>query len=118
MTVSFYGSNISPTDVQEVIYRIEKLSKNINSFFIETIEDDEGEKILKIMLEKNEDISETIDEKKIKNEFFEVLTNINQDFKKAFSMLDSSEKTKLIFCDYNTDHFAKNDIRIKAKYIN
>ena len=118
MTVSFYGSNISPTDVQEVIYRIEKLSKNINSFFIETIEDDEGEKILKIMLEKNEDISETLDEKKIKNEFFEVLTNINQDFKKAYSMLDDSEKTKLIFCDYNTDHFAKNDIRIKAKYIN
>jgi len=33
-------------------------------------------------------------------------------------MLDDSEKTKLIFCDYNTDHFAKNDIRIKAKYIN
>ena len=118
MTVSFYGSNISPTDVQEVIYRLEKLSKNINSFFIETIEDDEGEKILKIMLEKNEDVSETIDEKKIKNEFFEVLTNINQDFKKAFSMLDDSEKTKLIFCDFNTDHFAKNDIRIKAKYIN
>ena len=59
-------------------------------------------KILKIMLEKNEDISETIDEKTIKNEFFEVLTNINQDFKKAYSMLDNSEKTKLIFCDYNT----------------
>ena len=44
MTVSFMDLILALTDVQEVIYRLEKLSKNINSFFIETIEDDEGER--------------------------------------------------------------------------
>jgi len=44
MTASFFGFNINPTDVQEVIYSIPRLSEISNSFAIKTNENKDGDK--------------------------------------------------------------------------
>jgi len=118
MTVSFFGSNISPTDVQEALYSFPKLSEIANSFSIKTNEDKDGNKELIIAIEllKNKTAKE-VDLDGFKFDFFNMLGEINQDFKKANEMANDQGKTKLLFLKYNTGVFAKNDIRIKAKYL-
>ena len=118
MTVSFYGSNISPNDVQESIFKVDKLAKIVNSYYINVDENSDGDKQLIIYLELVKNMSISIDTDNLSILFFDALAETNQDFKKSREMIKDSSKTTLIFCEFNADHFSKNDIKIKARYIN
>ncbi len=119
MTVSFFGSNIGPTDIQEVIYSLPELSKIVNSYNLAVNEDNEGNKKLVISLEVQKGNShQHLDHNKIQNDFFENLAKINQDFREARKMLPDSSLTVISFADFGSGSFKENDIRIKAKYIN
>ena len=119
MTVSFFGANISPTDVNEVIYSLPELSKIVNSYNLSIDEDNEGAKklIVSIEVQKGETI-ELLDLEKTQVSFFENLSKINQDFREARKMIPNSSLTVLCFEDFGSGAFKENDIRIKAKYIN
>jgi len=119
MTVSFFGANISPTDVNEVIYSLPELSKIVNSYNLSIDEDNEGAKklIVSIEVQKGETI-ELLDLEKTQVSFFENLSKINQDFREARKMIPNSSHTVLCFEDFGSGAFKENDIRIKAKYIN
>tara|TARA_B100001250_G_scaffold114092_1_gene96554 strand:+ start:9911 stop:11317 length:1407 start_codon:yes stop_codon:yes gene_type:complete len=119
MTVSFFGSNINPTDVQEAIYQLPELSKITNSFAIKVTEDSTGNKELIISIELAENMpSKIININDFKAKLFANLENVNSDFKKGNEMANNENATKLLFYEYNTGSFAENDIRIKAKYFN
>ena len=119
MTVSFFGSNISPTDIQEVIYSLPELSKIVNSYNLTLNEDKEGNKKLIISLEVQKGkTTEFLDFDKIQSIFFDNLSKINQDFREARKMLPNNSLTTICFEDFGSGSFKQNDIRIKAKYIN
>ena len=119
MTVSFFGSNIGPTDIQEVIYSLPELSKVVNSYNLAVNEDNEGNKKLVISLEVQKGNShQQLNFNKIQNDFFENLAKINQDFREARKMLPDNSLTTICFEDFGSGSFKENDIRIKAKYIN
>jgi phenylacetate-CoA ligase len=119
MTVSFFGSNIGPTDIQEVIYSLPELSKVVNSYNLAVNEDNEGNKKLVISLEVQKGNShQQLNFNKIQNDFFENLAKINQDFREARKMLPDNNLTTICFEDFGSGSFKENDIRIKAKYIN
>ena len=119
MTVSFFGANISPTDVNEVIYSLPELSKIVNSYNLSIDEDKEGTKKLIISLEVQKGkTTELLDLEKTQATFFENLSKINQDFREVRKMLPNSSLTVLCFEDFGSGSFKENDIRIKAKYIN
>lgn len=118
MTVSFYGANISPVDIQEVIYSLPQLVDNIHSFHIQTIEDEQGNKGLVIALETNErkgTLGTNVQE--LQQAFFNNLANINQDFREARKMLSSVNQTQIVFYAFGKGPFRDADIRIKAKYV-
>ena len=119
MTVSFFGANISPADVNEVIYSLPELSKIVNSYNLSIDEDKEGTKklIISIEVQKGE-TTELLDLEKTQATFFENLSKINQDFREVRKMLPNSSLTVLCFEDFGSGSFKENDIRIKAKYIN
>ena len=118
MTVSFFGANISPTDINEVIYSLPELSKIINSYNLSIDEDNEGAKKLIVSLEVQEgETTELLDLEKTQVAFFENLSTINQDFREARKMIPNSSLTVLCFEDFGSGSFKENDIRIKAKYI-
>ena len=119
MTVSFFGANISPADVNEVIYSLPELSKIVNSYNLSIDEDKEGTKklIISIEVQKGE-TTELLDLEKTQATFFENLSKINQDFREVRKMLPNSSFTVLSFEDFGSGSFKENDIRIKAKYIN
>ena len=119
MTVSFFGANISPTDVNEVIYSLPELSEIVNSYNLSVNEDKEGNKKLIISLEVQKgETNELIDLEKTQATFFENLSKINQDFREVRKMLPNSSLTVLCFEDFGSGSFKENDIRIKSKYIN
>ncbi len=118
MTVSFFGANISPTDVQETLYNLPELISQINSFALSANENINGEKELIISLEMQK--SKTYDFSNLaKHEsvFFERLANANQDFREAKKMLKNGNQTKLLVYNFNTGPFKNSEARIKAKYI-
>lgn len=119
MTVSFFGSNIGPTDVQEVIYSLPEFSNIVNSYCIDTQEDEEGNKNLIVSLELMKDKKTTdIALEEYHTKFFKRLQKINQDFREATKMIDLKKQTEIRFYDKDAGPFNCNDIRIKLKYIN
>jgi len=117
MTVSFYGSNISPNDIQDSLYKISKLAEIVNSYFLDVAEDIDGNKHLKIYFELINNITTDLKAEDFHKIFFDVLAETNQDFKKSKEMINDDSKMELIFCKFNTNFFEENDIKIKAKYI-
>jgi len=118
MTVSFFGANISPVDIQESMFEMNTLVEKCNTFQIRTSEDDAGDKTLEILLEaKQGNTWEGEDADSIKKDLIARLVTINQDFRAAYAMA-GSERIKLILCSHNEGDFVNNDIRIKARYLN
>lgn len=114
-TVSFFGANISPNDIQEVIYQMPALASLVHSFFIQVEEDQTGGKQLSIWLEKNENASE-IEAGFMKQEFYNRLAYVNQDFREAIKMVPANQQPVLRFESFQQGFFKNADIRIKLKY--
>jgi phenylacetate-CoA ligase len=114
-TVSYFGANISPNDIQEVIYKIPELASYINSFFIKIDENEHGDKQLNILLELNENKNFN-PHNNFQSDFFEQLKLVNQDFREAIKMVTSNYFPKVLFVKYKTDVFENADIRIKLRY--
>jgi phenylacetate-CoA ligase len=118
MTVSFFGSNISPNDIQEVIFMMPELAGYINSFCLETTEDSSSDKQLVVSVELLENsMPDTFGEiPYLTNEFFMNLAKINQDFNAACAMAPYNKPVLRLY-KYGAGPFENEDVRIKAKYI-
>lgn len=119
MTVSFFGANISPVDINEAIFVMPDLASMVGSFYISVPEDELGNKKLIIHLELQKGIfADVANHNKIEKEFFTRLAIINQDFREAIRLVSQEGQATVSFYPYMKGPFANNDNRIKAKYIN
>lgn len=119
MTVSFFGANISPTDVQEAMYQLDYLVSTVNSFCLNVSEDFEGNKKLTVFFELNGGKeTKNLISKQVHLEFFNQLAKVNQDFKEAKRMLNSPDQLQIQFEEFSQGIFKNSDIRIKSRYIN
>src|SRR5436190_158335 len=121
MTVSFFGANISPVDINEVIFLMPQLAAEVSSYCISAPEDESGNKNLIIHLELQKGLSkETAAHAKIEKEFFSYLATVNQDFREALRMTGKEQENRTIVSFYSCMQgpFANKDNRIKTKYIN
>lgn len=118
MAVSFFGSNISPEDVQEVLYNMPEISSIVNSYSLTVNESEDGDKELLISFELQKNVSHVgIDMPNTTTQFYDLLASINQDFRKGREMATNPDRMKINFEEFGKGHFANNDIRIKAKYL-
>lgn len=118
MTVSFFGANISPVDIQETICKIPKLMEEVNSFSLQINEDTQGNKQLVVALEMQQKSNvQLINKEQVQKVFFDELANINQDFREAKEMLNNPSLLQINFYAFAQGPFIDADIRIKAKYI-
>ena len=115
-TVSFFGSNISPNDIQEVIFKMPQITDKVSSFCLAINEDNEANKQLDIHLESTTEKLNFICEKSQKD-FLKILSKVNQDFREALRMLPIQQQPKLVLHKFGEGPFSENDIRIKTKYI-
>ena len=118
MTVSFFGANISPTDIQEALYNLPSLVIVINSFCLNVIEDKDENLQLVVSFEMQKDKSQSaINLKETQTDFFEQLAKTNQDFREAKRMVANDDRTVIRLYEFGQGPFADFDCRIKAKYI-
>lgn len=116
-TVSFFGANIGPTDIQETIYNSDVFSSLVNSFCISTNEDETGEKQLAIALELQPGLElDTIDIETLQPLFYDQLAMTNQDFREARRMANKQNQCILQFHSFQQGPFLDRDMRIKANY--
>ena len=118
MTVSFFGANITPNDIQETLFSLPSLAAIIHSFCMWTEESETGDKQLIICFELQQKADEAaiqIDE--LQTQFFYQLSTINQDFREAKRMLPGGAQTVIRLYSFATGPFENSDARIKAKYI-
>lgn len=115
-TVSFFGSNISPNDIQEVIFKLPQITSKVSSFCLSIYEDKEENKQLDIHLESTTS-NLTFKPENFLKHFLQVLSKINPDFCEALRILPMHQQPKLRLHKFGEGPFSNNDIRIKTKYI-
>ena len=119
LTVSFFGSNISPTDIQETIFSKPDFSEVIHSFQIKMNESKDGDKHLCICLEKKVGVNDLpLNVQEFTGAFFDQLATINQDFKEAKRMISNPSQLSIELFSFGTGPFETRDMRIKADYFN
>ena len=117
LSVPFYGAKIFPHDVEEIVTAHPKLAGRINSFQLQSIEDDQLRKLLRIHLEKSKiqrgplptgaDLDDLI---------FDELCRVNQDFREVTKMFARSD-VQVVVHEFETGSFSQRDIRVKNKYV-
>jgi len=115
-TVSFFGSNISPNDIQEVLFKMPEITGKVNSFCLSIYEDKQANKQLDIHLESTTG-KLTFKTDKFRKDFLQILAKVNQDFREALRMLPIHQQPKLQLHKFGEGPFQGGDIRIKTQYI-
>ncbi|MEM9884706.1 MAG: hypothetical protein AAF849_02370 [Bacteroidota bacterium] len=114
--VSFFGANISPSNIEDVIFHIPKIAESVHSFCITTQEDAQANKQLYIHLESTNGFL-AFQAGALRKEFFEMLAKINQDFREALRMLPFQQQPQLRLHRFGEGPFQNKDLRIKTAYI-
>ena len=116
--VAYYGSKVTPADVEEVVFALPELASRVNSFALVVSEDERANKLLTIALElcRGEDaVANGLD--RLREQVIERLKAGNQDFREAARFMPPEAVPRLEIHAYGEGPFARNDIRLKKHYI-
>jgi phenylacetate-CoA ligase len=117
LTVSFYGANIYPAEIAEIIQGQPALKQHIHSFQLSCIETDQVDVRLKITLELVTDITvDRLSVESLRNFFWQALSQSNQDFREVTKMFDR-QSIEIELQSYNTGVFSQRDPRTKHQYV-
>jgi phenylacetate-CoA ligase len=118
MTVAYFGSKITPADVQDAVFGVPALAENVSAFTMITYEDDDVNKQLAFSFELTPG-SKLLDlyKNQCAEKFIQELKKTNQDFREAARIAGDNNVPEVIFHKHHTGPFADSDLRIKLKYI-
>jgi phenylacetate-CoA ligase len=115
-SVSYYGCKISPTDVQDSLFRLPALAEGVDAYQLHTFDDAEGDKRLAVRLEvTNGCLPQGADHWGAR--LFDTLAEVNQDFRESRRMVAASKQPFVEFHERGTGPFAGMDARIKRDYV-
>jgi phenylacetate-CoA ligase len=118
MAVDFYGSRISPSDVQDALFRIPELASRINAFTIVSHETDRAEKRVSFSLEclPNSTLPNLRDNMLCRRLLDELMI-VNQDFRESMCIAGRGAEPAVELHAYRTGPFVNSSARIKLNYI-
>jgi phenylacetate-CoA ligase len=117
LSVPFYGAKIFPHDVEEIVNTNPHLAGRINSFQLQTVEDERLKRSLLIHLEKSQNQSCELPEgSELDQIVFDELCRVNQDFREVTKMFERSD-VRVVLHEFETGVFSQRDIRVKNKYV-
>ena len=114
-SVAFYGCKIPPADVQEALFRLPELARQVDAFRLHTFDDSQGDKRLIVLLEVAPDALAQ-GPAAWTAKVFDALAGVNQDFRESRRMVPTGKEPQLEFHEPGTGPFAGADIRIKRQY--
>jgi phenylacetate-CoA ligase len=117
LTISFYGANIYPVEISEIIQGRKDLNHQIHSFQLAYHENSRIDARLKITLELMPDLPiDRLSIDLLRDCFWQGLANRNQDFREVTKMFDR-RSIEIELQAYGTGVFSDRDPRIKHAYI-
>jgi phenylacetate-CoA ligase len=117
LTVSFYGANIYPAEISEIIQGQPELKQQIHSFQLSCSENDKVDARLKITLELLPDLSlDRLSVESLRDFFWQKLAQSNQDFREVTKMFDR-QSIEIELNSYRTGVFGNRDERTKHQYV-
>jgi len=117
MAVGFYGCKITPSEIEDIIFKNADLANQVSSFSLITTEDKKMNKLLILALEMAEGKPAIKNIEKVSKIIFETLKTLNQDFRESSKMVPKGLEPKLEVYAFGQGPFAGNDIRLKKHYI-
>ena len=115
--VAFYGSKVTPADVEATVFSVPDLTGLVDSFALLVYEDEQVNKRLTIALELAAGKHAPEDVGAVRAVFVERLKAVNQDFREAARFIPAGGEPELEFHSAGDGPFAGNDIRLKKRYI-
>jgi len=115
--VAYYGSKITPTDIEEIIFAMPELAARVNSFALVVSEDAQANKLLTIAMELLEGTPPPDDVLHLRGDVLDRLRAGNQDFREASRFIPTSAVPMLEFHPCGEGPFAANDVRLKKHYV-
>jgi phenylacetate-CoA ligase len=114
LSVPFFGCKVFTSDLDHIIHQDPRLARNLNSFQIQNVEDEQFNRLLQIHLEESEAGTEELGD--LHDVFYEGLIRVNQDFREISKMI-TPQQVRVTVHPYGQGPFAGRDIRVKSRYV-
>jgi phenylacetate-CoA ligase len=118
MSIDFYGANVTPDSIREVLYAVERLAPIANTFRLLSFEDDHANKRMEIAVELMDGAALPTDEEAVAAEMFERLAAINGDFLNAWKHTAPVDNMpRLTLHPFETGPFEGGQRKLKNEYV-
>jgi len=118
MSIDYYGANVTPDSIREVVYAVERLAPIVNTFRLLSYEDERSDKRMEIAAELAEGAVIPEDRDSIANELFDRLAAINGDFLNAWKHTAPADNMPLFTLHpFGTGPFAGGQRKLKNEYV-
>jgi phenylacetate-CoA ligase len=115
--VPYFGSKVTPTNVEEVLFALPELADRVASFALLASEDEQATKHLAIAFELVADEHAPADVAAVRDRVLDELRRVNQDFREASRFIPPESVPTVEFHAQATGPFAGHDIRLKRQYV-
>lgn len=118
MSIDYYGANVTPDSLREVLYAVDTLAPSLNTFRLLSYEDESHTKRMEIAVELADGVAMLVNSGEIAEEVFARLAKINGDFYNAYYNTASRDNMpRLTFHPFGTGPFAGGQAKLKHSYV-
>jgi phenylacetate-coenzyme A ligase PaaK-like adenylate-forming protein len=118
MSIDYYGANVTPDSVREVVYAVEELAPILNTFRLLSYEDAHANKRMEIACELVADAKPPGNAERLAKEVFERLAAINGDFLNAWKHTAPADNMpRLTLHPFETGPFLGGQRKLKNEYV-
>jgi phenylacetate-CoA ligase len=115
--VPFYGSKVTPADVEAALFSVPALAPLVSSFALVTWEDDALNPRLTLAVELSAGVELPAEIEPLRAALLEHLAAVNQDYREIRRIVPHGLEPSLELCAHGTGPFAGADVRLKRRYI-
>lgn len=118
MSVDYYGANVTPDSIREILYGMKELAPKLNTFRLISDENKNHDKLMHIAIELCKDKRDTFDHKALSGEILTRLADINRDFYNAYYHTASAEQyPRVTVHEYGRGPFEGGQRKLKNEYV-
>ena len=118
-SIDFYGANVTPDCVHDILYTVEELAPHLDTFRLISFEDERHDKRMEIAIELRDGVDPAaLDRAAIAQQVFARLADSNRDFFNAYHHTATTDQLpRLSLHAHRTGPFATAENGIKHRYI-
>lgn len=119
MSIDYYGANVTPDSVREVLFGIPEVAARLQGFRLIGYEDAKHNKRMRIAIELNKGhAARSLDPKKVAGELLPKLADMNRDFFNAlYHTATKDQQPEITIHEYGTGPFEGGDRKLKKEYV-